>query len=282
MKNTLKNTTLLLLTSFLLVGCSNNHKVKLDRDEAKERISTAIEANVNELPEIYSIQSLVKGEEDDEIIGISLDSENYSLYYQVGDEIAKGYNFTEQEEDVEEIDFSEYTFDYSLDGGETYLEEPLVEEEAIAKFKEYEIKANAKALELLAEEQTTLSVRLTALEALEATIVEKEEAEEGDLRLDLSELYYASDYALHLGFSYQYGPIKPELDEEGEQVEDEDGNPSFYIDEESEAFAKDYLAIHCVVDGEDVYPNEFVTEEQIIIFSVDELVYIGEIAPEEE
>ncbi len=281
MKN-LKKACLLLATSMLLVGCISSHKKELERKDAVDKVTAAYEplaATDFELPTVFSFQASSEVEENGEkttkIVGVSLDSETCALYYNDGDSVVIGYDANEESE----TPLEEYTLNYSTDGGETFLEEPLVGEEAVAKYEEYSAILVAMLKGVFAAEATYVGLSIAALETLEATLPDKEEQETGDLAMEISELYYESDSALHLGYSYEYGPLLPEMEDE-EQVEDEDGNPVFYIDSESDLYVSDSVAVHFEKYEEGFYPVEFFSNSLIVKLTLGSLVYAGEIFEE--
>ena len=283
MKNHYKNALIFLATSTLLVGCDASHKVELEREEAKNKVNEAYQfvLNIENIPEVYSFQSLDSTGEEKKTIGISFDKDNKTLFYQYEDEVAIGFNPVEDEEESEEISFEEYTFNYSIDGGENFLEEPLVGEEAIAKFEEYAIKANALLSANLVEQHTLFDTSLSKLELLETSYEEKEEYEEGDILLDLSELYFENDYRVHFGYKYQYGPLVYELDEEGEIVKDEEDNDILIFDEQDELYNEDYLSLDLEKIDDHLYPSSFKAPGLISQFEVDTIIFMNEINPEE-
>lgn len=284
MNRNIKKVALLFASTLLLVGCNNNHKKSIERSDALKQVGEAYNNLLKadfKYPDVFTIQAIVISNENDKeeehLVAASLDISNHNLYYAIEDVVAIGYNPCEEEE----VTFDEYTFNYSTDGGETFLEDPLTGEEAQKAYLLYEGYVNSLAKEVINTELSILTLSLANLSALEDTLPDKEEQEEGDLSIDLYELYYQSDDALHLGFKYEYGNLLAEKDDEGEIVEDEEGNPILYIDSEGENYHSDALAIHFEKQDDVLYPKTFVSPDANINFTVNSFLYEGEIVPEE-
>ncbi len=279
MKKGSRNAGLLLILTTVLCSCNANKE--LEQEEAKNKVDEAL-VNLTSLPEEefaneFTLEVLTYEDDSEEISVVSINREDASMYLVAGDTVVIAYDATEEDEE----ELSGYTFDLSLDGGETFLDEPLVGEEAYAMYQEFEKSALEFTYQSLVALELVFEYSLTTLDTLLTSVEEKEEYEEGDLYIDLYELYYENETSLHLGYTYEYGRLVAELDDEGEQVEDEEGNPLFYFDEEDESYYSDYLALHLDTYEDVLYLTSFESENLVVSLTPGSLLYAGEIFPEE-